>query len=454
MPLYKKMRAVMEDVNREVAEREDVTEAIAVALLTRTNLFILGKPGQAKSYIINRFRTRIEGARQFTKLMTQETDEEQVFGRPDLSSLIPGQADPEALARDPAYQAWCARLRDLRDQLIQDPGDDDTAAELEKALHFVELARKTVSELHGNEPRLITKGKVPDAEIVFLDELFKAGDGILDAFLTAFNERVCNNEGQTIPIPTISFFAASNEIPDFSEKKILEALYDRLDLKLVTDYIADPVARLDVLQKKEAGTGENITATVTLDELLEMQREVTQVVIPSELNEIMDKVLMDLRGKDVFVTDRTYFGYYRMVRAMAWLRGAAAAAPEDMMILRHCLWKLPEERSTVTESLTRLCVSPVLERIKEIYQLGRDALDSCMDVSADTQTSRRMRKFQAEIARVYDEYVKVAQEAQTDDEVAHANTLNYKLEEMSKKAHEACGFSWVPMSEIYSLQRT
>ena len=270
--------------------------------------------------------------------------------------------------------------------------------------------------------------------------------------MTAFNERVCNNEGQTIPIPTISFFAASNEIPDFNEKKILEALYDRLDLKLVTKYIMDPATRLDILRRKEDGTGENITATITLDELLEMQQEVAQVVIPTELNEIMDKVLMDLRSKKVIVTDRTYLGYYRMVRAMAWLRGAGTAAPADMMILRHCLWKLPEERAAVTESLTRLCVSPVLERIKEIHQLGLDALDSCMNADANTQPSRRMRKFLAEIARVYDEYVKVAQEAQTDDEVAQANSLNYELEEMSKKAHNACGYSWVPMDEIYSLR--
>ena len=136
--------------------------------LKRTLVHNEMKSLEAKSYIINRFRARIEGARQFTKLMTQETDEEQVFGRPDLSSLISGQADPETLDRDPANQAWAARLRDL----INNPDDDANAAEVEKILHLVELARKTVSELEGNEPRLITKGKVPDAEIVFLNELY------------------------------------------------------------------------------------------------------------------------------------------------------------------------------------------------------------------------------------------------------------------------------------------
>ena len=67
---------------------------------------------------------------------------------------------------------------------------------------------------------------------MFLDEIFKCNDGVLNALLTALNERKYTNEGRTYPIPTISFFAASNEIPNFNdpEEKILAALYDRLEL--------------------------------------------------------------------------------------------------------------------------------------------------------------------------------------------------------------------------------
>ena len=94
--LRDKMLAVMEDLNRSVAEREELIEAIAIALLTRKNLFILGDPGQAKSFVINGFRSRITGARQFERLLTKQADEEQLFGRADLSSLIPGQV-PQAV---------------------------------------------------------------------------------------------------------------------------------------------------------------------------------------------------------------------------------------------------------------------------------------------------------------------------------------------------------------------
>lgn len=47
-------------------------------------------------------------------------------------------------------------------------------------------------------------------------------------------------------IPTISFFAASNEIPDFSEpeNEILKPLYDRFDLKIVTEYVKEKENRI------------------------------------------------------------------------------------------------------------------------------------------------------------------------------------------------------------------
>ena len=102
--LKDRMLAVIADVNAQVAEREELVEMIAIALLTRKNLFILGAPGQAKSYAINAFRSRITGARQFERLLSKQTDEEQLFGRVDLSSLIPGSVPKDVLENNPRYQ--------------------------------------------------------------------------------------------------------------------------------------------------------------------------------------------------------------------------------------------------------------------------------------------------------------------------------------------------------------
>ena len=243
--LRDKMLAVIADVNAQVAEREELVECIAIALLTRKNLFILGAPGQAKSYAINAFRSRITGARQFERLLSKQTDEEQIFGRIDLASLLPGSVAQAVLDSDPQYRQMHSSLKN-RLASGQDAGD------LPKQM---ECRRKALAELHGSEPQVNTAGKIPESEICFLDEIFKCNDGALNSLLTALNERKYTNEGRTYPIPTLSFFAASNEIPNFSDpqEKILEALYDRLDLKLVTENISDRGKRMAVLRDKQAG---------------------------------------------------------------------------------------------------------------------------------------------------------------------------------------------------------
>ena len=124
MSLRDKMSAVIGDVNAQVAEREELVEMIAIALLTRKNLFILGDPGQAKSYAINAFRSRIDGAVQFERLVSKQTDEEQIFGRIDLSSLIPGSVPEAYLKDDVAYHDMKDSLTCLLSEFSQHPDEE------------------------------------------------------------------------------------------------------------------------------------------------------------------------------------------------------------------------------------------------------------------------------------------------------------------------------------------
>ena len=65
------MCARMREVQTQVAERDELIEVIAIALLTRKNVFVLGDTGQAKSAVINLFRDGLTGARQFERLMSK-----------------------------------------------------------------------------------------------------------------------------------------------------------------------------------------------------------------------------------------------------------------------------------------------------------------------------------------------------------------------------------------------
>lgn len=336
----------MEEVRAQVAERDELIEIIAIALLTRKNVFILGDTGQAKSAVINLFRAGITGTNQFERLMSKQTDEEALFGRLDLSSLIPGGVPEEVLEKDQHYQ----ELRRKLETELQ-TGGPNSASQLADLTAEMEQYRKALAELHSGEPRIITKGKLPDSHIVFLDEIFKASDGILNALLTALNERRYTNEGKTIHIPTISFFSASNEIPNFAnpEEKILKPLYDRFELKVVTEYVEDRDARLTILKQKQAaqGTAQNPSAVISLAELQAMQDEVLQVRVPDQVNELMDDVLCGLRGKGIHISDRKYFNYAPIAQAKAWLSGRDTVEPSDLTTLCAYLWTAPEERTII-----------------------------------------------------------------------------------------------------------
>ena len=270
MTLRDKMLAVIADTNASVAEREELVEMIAISLLTRKNLFVLGEPGQAKSYAINLFRRHITGARQFERLLSKQSDEEQLFGRVDLASLLPGSVPQTVLEQDATYQNQRFNLRVLVEGIGSLKDEPATWEKLKSGTEKLELYRAALSALHKSEPAVQTAGKIPEADIVLLDEIFKCNDGVLNSLLTALNERKYTNEGRTYPIPVISFFAASNEIPNFNDpqEKILEALYDRLELKVVTANMEDRDTRLAVLKNKQTGAFGQISATITLEELV------------------------------------------------------------------------------------------------------------------------------------------------------------------------------------------
>ena len=455
MSLRDKMLAVMADVNASVAEREELVELIAIALLTRKNLFILGDPGQAKSYAINAFRSRITGAKQFERLLSKQTDEEQLFGRLDLSSLIPGSVPETALEGDTVYQNLCFDLQCFLNGLPKMKNEAATFEKLAEVSNKLDTYRKAVAALHPCEPVVQTAGKIPEADIVFLDEIFKCNDGVLNSLLTALNERKYTNEGHTYPIPTISFFAASNEIPNFSDpqEKILEALYDRLELKVVTTNIEDRDTRLAVLKNKQNGVFGQISSTITLDELIEMQCEVAAIPVPNTANELADDILCELR-KGMTVSDRKYLGYYPIAQAKAWLSGHDKVEASDLLALKNYLWRLPADREKVESVLNRLCVNPMQEKTDNLRAMAlesqSDFKEACGDGRADL-ARKAFIKLRGELIRLYQKQCELRAAAHSDGEIALTDSLLADLEGISRQAHEETGFTYTPLSEIAAL---
>ena len=451
--LKDKMLARMEAVRGQVAERDELIEIIAIALLTRKNVFILGDTGQAKSAVINLFRAGITGARQFERLMSKQTDEEALFGRLDLSSLIPGGVPAEVLENDARYQGMCQALETRMQNYT--PGGHDGGTQLQPLTQELEHYRKALSELYRSEPCVITKGKIPDSHICFLDEIFKSSDGVLNALLTALNERRYTNEGKTIDIPTISFFSASNEIPNFNnpEEKILKPLYDRFELKVVKEYVEDRDARLGVLKLKQAAAGATPApqATISLNELVAMQHDVRQVLIPDSVNELMDDVLCELRGKGIHISDRKFFNYGPIAQAKAWLRGRDVVEPSDLTILCAYLWTVPEERTIIQSTLDRMCNDPLKDRLDGVLAAAVEGYQEFED-APDAPAARRIGKLRDEYLSLYENLEQMLAGAQSDGERDKINACMAELEQYSQKAHEGSSFSYVPLRELYALK--
>jgi MoxR-like ATPase len=119
-------------------------------------------------------------------------------------------------------QDYIANVLDSPEHFVETTDKQAADGELQKEM---EDHWKRLVELHGGTSEMLTANKIPDNHINFWDEIFKAGDEVLNNLLKALNEHIYNN-GIKVKSPVISFFSASNEIPNLNnlEEKPLRAV--------------------------------------------------------------------------------------------------------------------------------------------------------------------------------------------------------------------------------------
>ena len=201
-----------------------------------------------------------------------------------------------------------------------------------------------------------TEGMLPEARVVFLDEVFKANSAILNTLLTVLNERKFYQDGQPVPVKLVMLFAATNEIPEQSE---LAAMTDRFVLKVETQPVKDThyTELIDAGMANEANraTGRRpwTNSPATLEDFLKFKRFMDlmfsrdasaagepsdrELFFPRTPFAEMRRIVRALESEDkVFVSDRKLIKLYKMIRARAFLERGGAVETADLVLLAYC----------------------------------------------------------------------------------------------------------------------
>ena len=249
-------------------------------------------------------------------------------------------------------------------------------------------------------------------------------------------------------IPVISFFSASNEIPNFNnpEEKSLRALYDRFDFKVFTRNVESKQNRMEILRKKQGGQALNKVTYITFEELAEMQKAVKEVKVPDSINELADNILCELRRKDISVSDRTYFNFAPIVQANAYLNGRDTVRPEDMKALINYLWNKPHEYAVVEQTISRLTENLLGDKLDKLLAEAfehKKTFDSAADKLQALVTLRK------NLVKVYIEAEKLKEGlAEGDAAISAVDGMISSLESLSKEVHDNTGYTYLPLSEL------
>lgn len=319
-----KLSQIESELNQLFVERNDVIKLLLLGLVTGSNSVLLGPPGCGKSMMVYELTGRIKDANYFQWMMNKTSDPSEILGP------------------------------------------------------------FSVKEMENDRFVRVTKGKIPESNICFVDEIFKSNAPCLNALLTLMNEKIFYNDGKPVPVPLISLIGASNEGP---EDETLDALYDRFIFRYVVDYVHDVSNKKrmhnNYLDNRSGILGLTPKTTITLQEIKAAQDASLSVNVSKDIINKFIRLINDLEKNGIHVSDRRQNECFKVMQGSAILRGTDKVGLDDFKPLTYVLWEKEDQIPFIESTILKL-INPFDDALKDLktkFEEIKNDIDSVTDSS-------------------------------------------------------------------------
>ena len=306
-----------------VYEKDTEMGLSLLAALAGESVLLLGPPGVAKSMVARRVKEAFREAQSFEYLMSRFSTPDEIFGPVSISRL---------------------KAEDVYERNLQ--------------------------------------GFMPTADIVFLDEIWKAGPAILNTLLTIINEKVFRNGTSDLRVPLKLLIGASNELPADGEG--LEALWDRFLVRIVSHCVEkeENFYRI-LLEDVEEQTSGTLEDSLTPQEYAEIQQALPSIGVGEDVLKSISFIRKNLGGlrlvdedatqrvHRIYVSDRRWKHIVRLLRASAYVHGRSSVQLPDLLPLVYCLWNDPDEIVSLRTLVVQSLLSGYEEKVKDLERAIR-----------------------------------------------------------------------------------
>lgn len=315
--MLERFKQLLGEMNRGIYEKETEISLSLLAALAGESIILLGPPGVAKSMVARQLKTAFREAQSFEYLMSRFSTPDEIFGPVSIQKL-------------------------------------KTSDTYERAM----------------------EGYLPTADVVFLDEIWKAGPAIQNTLLTVINEKIFRNGNREMHLPLKLLVAASNELPAKGEG--LEALWDRFVIRIESRPIKLEKNFRAMLLESHADFADNADFSdlkITAEEYAEWAEKICKIGVKEEVLDAISAIRKSLRAvnvdeaaerRNIYVSDRRWKNIVRLLRTSAFMQDREEVDICDLLPIYHCLWQEPEERDAIRNIVIRALFSPFADKLVEM----------------------------------------------------------------------------------------